>query len=478
MPNSHPDVLVIGAGPAGISAAWELSRKGKKVLVVEKESQVGGLAKTMRFEEESGVYLTDNGPHRFISKQQYLTDMVGDLLGEHWTKVPRLTRFFVGDKFYFYPVRLGNVLKQIGPIKAVHFFVDYLKEHICSRISPREMKSFEDFVVARFGRTLAEFNMINYTEKIWGIPAGEISIDWAQQRIAGMSLWATIKKMIFKKSGPKSLTSAFYYPDRGAGLIYETMADEVIKNGGEILLSSEPVSFSCAGKIVKEVKLKRKDGELFSVSPSAVVSSVPVTQCIGLFDPPPPAEVLSAAKNLKFRSQVYLFLTINKEKVTDDNWVYFPDKNIPFGRICEPKNFSRIMSPEGKTSLFIEFFCFEGDEIWNASKAMLFDMAIEWLEKLKFLKREEVINVYYLKQLYAYPVYDLNYKNHVKKALSFLDSFENYYAIGRPGRFRYTNQDHSIEMGLLAAKSILEGSRMDIDSVGGGKEYYEQAEKK
>ena len=136
------------------------------------------------------------------------------------------------------------------------------------------------------------------------------------------------------------------------------------------------------------------------------------------------------------------------------------------------------MSPEGKTSLFIEFFCFEGDEIWNASKAMLFDMAIEWLEKLKFLKREEVINVYYLKQLYAYPVYDLNYKNHVKKALSFLDSFENYYAIGRPGRFRYTNQDHSIEMGLLAAKSILEGSRMDIDSVGGGKEYYEQAEKK
>ncbi|MBU1123103.1 FAD-dependent oxidoreductase, partial [Patescibacteria group bacterium] len=390
MTNS-PEILIIGAGPAGITAAWELARKGKKVLVVEKESQVGGLAKTMQFDEPEGTYLTDNGPHRFLSKQQYLTDMIADLLGDQWIKVPRLTRFFVGGKFYYYPVRFRNVLFQMGPFKGARVLIDYFIEHIRTRIKPRKMDSFEAFVVARFGRTLAEFNMINYTEKIWGIPASEISVDWAEQRIAGMSLWAAIKKMIFKNAGPKSLTSAFYYPKYGAGQVYETMKKEIEKLGGKILVNTEPVSIQYNGNKVTQVDFKGEDSH-FSINPGAVISSVPVTHCIKLFNPQVSQEVQKAAESLTFRAQAYLFLTIDKEKVTDDNWVYFPDKNIPFGRLAEMKNFSKAMCPEGKTSLFIEFFCFKDDEIWNASKDELFAMAMDWLEKLKFLKREEVIN--------------------------------------------------------------------------------------
>ncbi|MBU0766683.1 FAD-dependent oxidoreductase [Patescibacteria group bacterium] len=467
------DVLVLGAGPAGMAAALELSRRGKRVTVIEKDSQVGGLAKTYIFSEPEGVFRTDNGPHRFFSKNKYLYDMIGDLLGEKWTQVPRLTRFFVGGKFYFYPVRFKNVLGQMGFIKAFRVLFDYVIEHIRARIKPRKMNSFEDFAVSRFGRTLAEFNMINYTEKIWGIPASEINKDWASQRIAGLSLFSAIKKMIFKKGGPKSLVDTFYYPSLGAGLVYEGMKKKIEENGGQVLLNAEPISVKHENGRATQVEVKTQQGtKLFS--PQAVISSIPISREIELFDPVVPNEVRDAAGKLRFRAQVYLFLTIDKEKVTDDNWVYFPDKEVPFGRISEMKNFSKEMSPSDKTSLFVEFFCFEGDEIWNANKDQLFDMTMEWLEKLKFLKKEEVLNIHYIKKPNAYPLYDLEYKERVSTVLNWMDSFENFFAIGRPGRFRYTNQDHSLEMGILAARSVLEGKRYEVDSVGSGKEYFEQ----
>ena len=477
--NDPNSILILGAGPAGMASAWELSRSEKQVTVIERAGQVGGLAKTYVFNESQGTFRVDNGPHRFFSKNKYLYDMIGDLLGEKWIQVKRLTRFFVDGKFYYYPVRFRNVLGQMGIFKANKMLRDYSIEHVKGRINllreryggqgKKKPQSFEDFVVARFGRTLAEFNMINYTEKIWGIPAKEISVDWADQRIAGMSVWAALKKMLVKKGGPKTLVDTFYYPSLGSGLAYETMSKKIQERGSEVLLNSEPT------RIVHE------NGNVISVDvgdktyrPNSVISSIPITRSVELFDPIAPEEVRNAAKKLRFRAQVYLFLTIDKEKVTDDNWVYFPDKEVPFGRITEMKNFSKEMCPKGRTSLFIEFFCFEGDEIWNAGKEKLFDMAMEWLEKLKFLKREEVLNIHMIKEPDAYPIYDLEYAQNVRVITEWLDGFNNFFAIGRPGRFRYTNQDHSLEMGILAARSVLEGKRYEVDSVGSGSEYFER----
>jgi len=473
MSSQSCDVLILGAGPAGMAAAMELVRAGRQVTVVEKSAAVGGLARTLTFEEKDGTYRTDIGPHRFYSKNRYLYDFIEDLLGEEWMKVPRLTRFVIDGKFYFYPVKLGNVLSQIGLLKAVQMMKDFGIEKIRSKTIPRKIRTFEDYAVANFGRSLAEFNMLNYTEKIWGIPCNEINVDWATQRIGGLSVWATLKKAISGKGGPKSLVDTFYYPSKGCGLIYETIRQRIEEKGSEMLMSSEPESIVHDGKHVTEVIVRTPHGHR-TFHPKAVVSSVPLTVSPALFTPAPPSEVMDAAKGLRFRSQVYLFLTVNKERLTADNWVYFPDKNIPFGRISEMKNFSTDMCPPGKTSLFIEFFCFEGDAIWNASKEELFAQSIPFLEKMNLLHREDVGSLHHFKIPHVYPLYDFEYANRAKTVLHWLDAFDNFFAVGRPGRFRYTNQDHSLEMGILAAQSILTGRRRDVDEVGNEQEYFEQ----
>jgi protoporphyrinogen oxidase len=466
-------VLILGGGPAGMAAAMELSKAGRQSTIVEKASDVGGLAKTMIIERPEGTYRTDIGPHRFFSKNKYLYDFIQDLLGEEWIQVKRLTRFYVDGKYYFYPVRLGNVLKQMGPLKAVRVLFDFLYEKIRGWVLPRQINSFEDYAVANFGRGLAEFNMLNYTEKIWGIPCTQISRDWALQRIGGLSVTATLKKLLFKKGGPKSLVDTFFYPELGSGTIYRAIAERIRAKGSVILTESEPCKIRHAGGKVTEIEVKTASG-IQTFAPDAVACSIPVTQAVRLFDPPAPKEVLDAAAALKFRAQVYLFLTVDRDSVSKDNWVYFPDKNIPFGRFSEMKNFSVKMSPAGKTSLFVEYFCFEGDSIWTMDKDALLALTMTHMEKLGFLNRTEVTSVHHYRQAHVYPIYDLHYKDHAETIMNWLDGFQNFFAIGRPGRFRYTNQDHSLEMGILAARSIIDEKRYDVETIGAEKEYFER----
>lgn len=451
----------------------ELSRAGKTVTVVEKAPQVGGLARTLVFERPEGTYRTDIGPHRFYSKNKYLYDFIEDLLGEQWREVPRLTRFCVDGKFYFYPIRFRNVLSQLGMLRAFMMMRDYAWERLRKLVAPRSIHSFEDYAVSQFGRTLAEFNMLNYTEKIWGLPCGEISVDWANQRIGGLSLWAALKKAVWKSSGPKTLVDSFYYPSLGSGSIYEAIRRRIENKGSVIHVGAEPVRIRWKGRKITDVDIHC--GELKQTCrPQHVVSSIPITRAVEIFDPAPPLCVTEAASHLRFRAQVYLFLTVRRERIVPDNWVYFPDKSVPFGRISEMKNFSAEMCPPGHTSLFVEFFCFAGDEIWNAAKDTLFSMTVAALERLRVLDRTDVTSAHLFRQSHVYPLYDLHYSEYLGVVLKWLDNFENFHAIGRPGRFRYTNQDHSLEMGVLAAQSVLDGRRRDVDEVTKENEYFER----
>jgi protoporphyrinogen oxidase len=473
--NEAPEILVLGAGPAGLACAMELSRKGKTCTVVERDEQIGGLAKTLTVREGDDVFLTDIGPHRFFSKNQYLYDFIEDLLEEEWRRVPRLTRQFVDGKYYNYPVNFGQVVKNLGFWKSARVGIDYFLARLRYDVFGKPLKTFEDYVVANFGRTLAEFSMINYSEKIWGIPCAEIHPDWAKQRISGLNLWSVLQKAIGLggKKGPKSLVDEFYYPQFGTGRIYEEIGKHLVETGTEIKTHSRPIAVRHDGKRVREVDIETPEG-VQTVKPQSVVESVPLTAFLDLLDPKPPQQVLDAANNLRWRSQIYLFLTLDKEQVTEDNWIYFPQKDIPFGRTSEMKNFSKDMCPEGKTSFFIEFFAFETDELWTMSKEQILDMVMPYFEKWGFFTRDEIRQTYLWKRSHVYPVYDTTYKGNVETIRDYLDQIENLIYVGRPGRFRYTNPDHSLEMGIIASRMILEGRRYDMDTVGAENEYFEK----
>lgn len=471
--------LIIGAGPAGMAAAMELCKKAQPFVVVEKDDRVGGLSKTYSFKEGNEMFFSDNGPHRFFSKNKYLYDFVSDLIKEKWIQVPRQTRQFIEGKFYDYPVNPGQALRNLGFFRAVRMVADYLVAQIQYKVLRKPMVSFEDYIVANFGRSLGEFNMLNYTEKIWGLPCSTLHPDWAAQRIKGLNListvWEAVSRVLLGKSknAPKSLVDVFFYPDSGTGLIYETIKQRIEEKGYQVFTESFPVSIKHDNKKITEVIVNQR-GEMVSYEPDYLIESIPIIEFVKLLEPAPPEEIKLALSKLRYRSQVYLFVTINKPSITKDQWIYFPDKNVPFGRVSEMKNFSDKMSPPDKTSLFVEYFCFEGDDVWNMSQEELLDLTAKHFERLGFFKREDIISGHLIKQKNTYPIYDLEYQKYLGVVKDYLDQFENLLYIGRPGRFRYNNQDHSLEMGILAAQSVVTGKKYNMEDIGLEKEYFEK----
>ena len=461
----NKDTLIAGAGPAGMATAMQLWRAKKGFTIVEMGSQVGGLAKTMQF----GEFRTDVGPHRFFSKNPALYEFIEGILGEQWITVNRFTRFYIRGRFFMYPIQLRDVLTNMGIPNVTRVVFDYALERVKSiwrRAEPRN-----------FGRTLASFNMLNYTEKIWGMPCAELSHEWAQQRIMGLSLASAIKTAVFRGGNrPKTLVDQFNYPEYGAGLVYETIKEK-IETDRPVWVNSRVTRVDHERGMVKRVLVAR-DGAVHSFEPQWFVSSIPITELVDLLEPAVPDTVKAAAQGLRFRSQVYLFMIIDKPQVSPDQWVYFPDQEIPFGRISEMKNFSQKMSPRDKTSLFVEFFCWEGDSIWRASKEELLELAIGWLDRLGFVRRNEVLACHLHRERSVYPVYDLAYRHNLQVVMDYLDQVANLLYIGRPGRFKYTNQDHSLEMGFAAANSIIEGKKYDLDAVGAEREYFEKGRAK
>lgn len=313
--------------------------------------------------------------------------------------------------------------------------------------------------------------MLNYTEKVWGLPCSKISAEWAVQRIKGLSISSIIKNILFKSKGPKTLVKQFYYARNGSGTIYETMINEAIKNGAKILFNSYPIKIKLKDDKVCKILIKYGKGEK-NIKVKHLISSIPITEMIRLLDAD--ENLLRIAKKLKFRSHLSLFITLKRERIFRDQWIYFPEKTIPFGRVMEPKNFSSALSPKNKTSLLLEFFCWYNDRIWKASKEELLDISMDVLEDIGFVKRNDVISAYVHKERYAYPVYEVGYEKKLNRVKEFLNTISNLQYVGRAGRFKYNNQDHAIEMGLLAARNLIEKRKYNLDEVGAEKEYFEK----
>jgi protoporphyrinogen oxidase len=458
--------IIIGAGPAGLTAAYELVKQGIKPVVLEKGDKVGGISRTETYKG----YLFDIGGHRFFTKVEEVQQLWHEVLGEGFIKVPRLSRIYYRGRFFNYPLSAFNTLSNLGIVESCLILLSYLKAKW--RPSPVE-DNFEQWVSNRFGERLYKTFFKTYTEKVWGIPCTEIQAEWAAQRIKGLSLKTAIINALFGSNNTKTLIKEFEYPLLGPGMMWQRFKEVVEEKGGEVHLNTRVLRIEREGNKIKKV-IAERDNNLIQLTGENFISSMPVTALVQRFDPPPPEEVLEASRGLKYRDFLIVALVVNRKDLFPDNWIYIHSQNVKVGRIQNFKNWSAAMVPEqNKTCLGMEYFCHAGDGLWTMSDADLISLATRELDSLGLANAGDVEDGTIIRQPKAYPVYDQDYRKHLQVIQDYLATIENLQTVGRNGMHRYNNQDHSMLTGLLAAKNIM-GEHHDLWEVNTERSYHEE----
>lgn len=467
-------VVILGAGLAGLSCGYELSRQGHEVIVLEREPHVGGMASS--FVEDGEEYWThDFGPHRFHSSDQNLIKHVEEILGDNVVWADRLSRIVLFNKFFDYPLNAKNVLRNMPKHLLVRAFLDYFWVRILDVCKLKKFtdKSFEDWVTRRFGKTLYRVFFGQYTEKTWGIHPSTISADWASQRITLLSLWDTVKKTLFPKGGgtPRTLVRKFIYPKLGGiGELARGYARRIEENGGQILVNAPAVRVHHEDGLVTGIEYGKHKREM--LKGDIYVNTIPITALAKALTPSAPQAVLDHSKQLQYVSIVFVYLKLDRETVSPDSWVYLPEKHLTVHRICEFRNFSKHSAPEGKTMICAEITCRRGDEHWRMSDEDLRDTAERDLMSVGLIEKGQVLDHFIKRIPHAYPVYDLVYAEHLQPIQEHIRSLRGIITTGRQGNFRYNNMDQSVEMGRKTAAEIHTGLSTGHEQVATGKEYF------
>lgn len=470
MKNHHP-VVVIGAGPAGLTAAYELAKQGIRSVVLEKADKVGGISRT----EVYKGYRFDIGGHRFFTKVDAVQRFWQEVLGDEFIKVPRMSRIYYRGKFYDYPLSLYNTLMNLGIWQSGLILFSYLEAKLKAKLRPGyEPENFEEWVTDRFGERLYRIFFKTYTEKVWGIPCDKIRADWAAQRIQGMSLKRAVLNALFGSQTSKSLIKEFDYPILGPGMMWERCQEILDRKGSSVHLHTEVVRVERQGNRITRVVAKRGD-QILEFQGDQFISSLPVTLLLRKMHPLPPAAVLEAANGLKYRDFLIVSLIINQDSLFPDNWIYIHSPEFRVGRIQNFKNWSPAMVPDaGKTCLGMEYFCSEGDPTWEMADAELIKLASREVVDLKLVDNlASIEDGTVIRQHKAYPVYDGEYRKHLQVIQEYIETFENLQTIGRNGMHRYNNQDHSMLTAMLAVKNLL-GEHHDLWNVNTERSYHEE----
>jgi len=460
----------MGAGPAGLTAAWQLVRAGREVVVWEADPlYVGGISRTVQAEG----FRFDIGGHRFFSKSEEVNKIWRQIMPDDFIECSRLSRIYYKGKYFDYPVEAMNAFFNLGPVETVHILLSYFY----ARLKPIKPElSFTDWVTNRFGKRLFEIFFKSYTEKVWGTPCDEISADWASQRIKGLSLIEAIRSAFkSKQSEPaaKTLIRSFHYPRLGPGQMWETAANRIFERGGWIFLDRRVQTVHWDETGVTHITGTNQAGEFFQQEGSHFLSSIPLRELMLALDPPPPPEVAAAARALRYRDFVTVCLIVNRAKVFSDTWLYIHDPSVKVGRIQNFKNWSPDMVPDQKlTSLGMEYFCFENEPLWTATDFDLAQLAIREAEQIGLIKASEVKDAFVTRMPKAYPIYDRNYQENVKVIREWVSLFANLQPVGRNGMHHYDNQDHSMMTAMLAVRNI-EGGNFDCWKVNTDAEYHE-----
>lgn len=501
MSENQKEVVILGAGLAGLACGHELTKKSQaKVTLVEKNPYVGGLAVTLR----KNGYTFDSGPHRWFTKSDEVDQWLRELLKGELVDVNRLTRIYYKGKYYFYPLKPLNALQNLGIINSTLAILSYAWTRILLKTGLRSKKvvHMADAYINQFGHKLYEEFFHYYTEKLWGRKITELSGDWVSQRSKGLSIWSAVKDSFIKQKNVISLIDKFIYPKTGFGRIAEKMEEDINKSPeNKFLFSQDVIKFNWseeAGKKVinsieiKPTEIKDKHDENINISNKQLtqkstqtdlqtqmlkadyfVSSIPITELALRLTPAAPQEVIDAAKGLTFRDEVQVTLMVKKAHFTPDNWVYTQDRKLVFVRLMEMDSWTDGLSPEGTTSIVFEVACQEGDETWNMKDEDLVAMVADnYINEFHYFEKTDIVDSYVHRVPKEYPVYDIGYKERVATLKNYIKEFTNLQIIGRNGTFKYNNSDHSIQMGLYAARNIM-GENYDLDNINTDRAYHE-----
>jgi protoporphyrinogen oxidase len=462
--HSRPYV-VIGAGPAGLTAGYLLAKAGKPVIVFEADSQVGGIAKTV---VDPDGYRFDLGGHRFFTKSKEVNDLWLEIMGDEFLHRPRMSRIFWRGRYLHYPLQGMDVVRKLGPLELVLCGFSY----VCAALRPKgREESFEQWVTNRFGKRLYRHFFQTYTEKVWGMPCTELRADWAAQRIQNLSFFTAAKAAFFGNRGNKvkSLIDSFQYPRFGPGQMWEMMTERIEALGGEVRLQTPVTS------------IEWRDGRVVAIcagderiEPAGTISSLPLRHTIAMADPPAPPAVREAAQGLRYRDFLTVSLIIEGKDLFPDNWIYIHEPGVHVGRIQNFRSWSPWMVPDPEmASVGMEFFCFKGDDLWTMADDDLVALATAELAQLGLARPEQVRRGYVVRVPMAYPVYDESFAERVATLRGWLDPLAGFQQVGRNGLHRYNNSDHSMLSAMRAVDNLLHGAGHDIWAVNVESVYHE-----
>ncbi len=468
-----PRVVIIGAGPAGLTAAYELAvRYGITSTILEADSVVGGISRTV----ERDGWRFDIGGHRFFTKVKEVEAFWHEILpDEDFMLRPRMSRIYYEGKYYDYPLKASNALKNLGLVEAFLCVMSYLRARVQP---PKDQTTLEGWIVARFGWRLYKHFFKTYNEKLWGVPTNSMPADFAAQRIKNLSLSSAVFNALLPKRNQKEITSLieeFQYPKHGPGMMWERCRDLVEAKGCTTVMETRVVGIRHRDGRAVSVVGEAKDGTRTEHPCDHVISSMPISQLLRAMDPPAAEPALAAANDLRYRDFLTVALVVPEEASFPDNWIYVHSREVQVGRIQNFGSWSPYMVKEGRTCLGLEFFVFEGDETWTKPDEELIEQGKRELQILGLVDPDKVEAGYVVRMPKAYPFYDEHYKANVVRIVEWLDECApNVHPVGRNGMHRYNNQDHSMYTAMLTAENIALGTSHDVWSVNVEEEYHEE----
>jgi protoporphyrinogen oxidase len=470
--------IIAGAGPAGLTAAYQLSKQGLPVVVLEADPHyVGGLSRTVDYKG----FGFDIGGHRFFSKSHDVEALWTEIAGDDMLDRPRSSRIYYRGKFFAYPLKPFEALWKLGVIESAACVLSFMRARLHPRPDP---KSFEDWVSNQFGERLFRIFFKTYTEKVWGMSCREISADWAAQRIKGLSLGSAIKHALLPKRAPanreatvKTLIDTFRYPRRGPGMMWDACTRKIREMGGQVLLGRRVGACRFdSGRQLWSVTAVDSSGKTEVFEGQHLISSIPMRELISQIQPGLPAAAIGAANSLRYRDFLTVGLILKDRNSIPDNWVYIHDPSVKVGRVQSYKSWSPEMVPDPDyCSYGLEYFCFEGDGLWAMSDTALIALAKGEIAQLGLAQPADVTDGCVIRERKAYPVYDDAYKAHVETIRSALEAnCPNLHLVGRNGMHKYNNQDHAMMTAMLTAKNIVAGeTQFDVWQVNQDAEYHE-----